>query len=292
MIEALLPVLLPVILCAGLGFAWTRLGTPLDPIQVRTVVTSFGTPCLIFATLVKLEVSAQALATMGVTILLALALFAALGVTMLAFARLPARIYLAPLVFGNLGNLGLPLCLFAFGQVGLELGIVAFAIQSVIFFTLGAWLISGRTSPSAFLRAPQPYAVAAALAFTLTDTAPPAWLFNTTDLLAGMTIPLMLITLGISLGKLGVVRLRRTLGLGALRLALGVAVGLFLAHALALDGPARGVTIILCSMPSAVFNYLLALHFRQNPEEVASLVVATTLGAFLILPGVLFIAMS
>jgi hypothetical protein len=289
-IEALAPVILPVVICAGLGFGWTRAGTPLDPSQIRVVVTSFGTPCLIFSTLVKLEVNPAALATMGLAITLALALFAVLGFACLAALRLPARAYLAPLVFGNLGNLGLPLCLFAFGQVGLELGIVAFALQSVLFFTLGSWLISGRASPSEALRAPQPYAVAAALAFILTGTEPPAWLYNTTDLLGGLTIPMMLLTLGISLGKLVVVNLRRVAALAAIRLALGIGVGLALASALSLEGPARGVTIILCSMPSAVFNYLMALHFRQAPEEVASLVVATTLGAFVLLPGVLWLA--
>ncbi len=288
----LVPVLAPVLACIALGFGWARLGTAVDPRQVRTIVTSFGTPCLIFATLVRLEVSPDALAVMGGVIMLALAAFAAAALPLLIAFRLPVSPYLAPLAFGNLGNMGLPLCLYAFGEAGLELAIVAFAVQSIVFFTLGVWLISGRASPGTALATPAPWAVAAALAFTLTGTEPPLWLYNTTDLIGGLTIPLMLVTLGISLGRLALVAVRRTLVLAAVRLALGLAVGIGLAHALDLEGAARGVTIILCAMPSAVFNYLMALHYDRRADEVASLVVATTALTLIALPAVVGFAIS
>ncbi|MGH6720352.1 MAG: AEC family transporter, partial [Alphaproteobacteria bacterium] len=276
----------------ALGFAWARLGTPVDPRQVRTIVTSFGTPCLVFATLVRLEVSPEALAVMGGVILLAHLAFAAGALPLLLAARLPVSPYLAPLTFGNLGNMGLPLCLFAFGEAGLELAIVAFAVQSVVFFTLGVWLLSGRASPGAALTMPAPWAVVAALAFTLTGTEPPLWLYNTTDLIGGLTIPLMLVTLGISLGRLAVVAARRTLALAAVRLVLGIVVGIAIVHALDLAGAARGVTIILCAMPSAVFNYLMALHYDRRADEVASLVVASTALTLIALPAIVGFAIS
>ncbi|MEX2650614.1 MAG: AEC family transporter [Alphaproteobacteria bacterium] len=292
MLETLLPVLAPVVLCVALGFAWTRLGSPVDPRQVRTIVTSFGTPCLVFATLVELEVSAGALAVMGVVVLAAIATFAVVGLVILRLWRLPASPYLAPLAFGNLGNMGLPLCLYAFGEAGLELAIVGFAVQSIVFFTLGVWLLSGRASPAAALTMPQPWAVAAAFAFILTESRPPAWLYNTTELIGGLTIPLMLVTLGISLGRLVVVSARRTMALALARLAMGLAVGVALTHLMDLQGTARGVTIILCAMPSAVFNYLMALHYERRPDEVASLVVATTAITLVALPAIVGFAIS
>lgn len=292
MFGTLAPVLAPVLACVALGFAWARAGTPVDPRQVRTIVTSFGTPCLIFATLVELEVSPDALAVMSGVIMVAHLAFAAIAVSVLLAARLPVSPFLAPLAFGNLGNMGLPLCLFAFGEAGLELAIVAFAVQSVVFFTLGVWLLSGRASPRAALAMPVPWAIVAALGFTLTGTAPPLWVVNTTELIGGLTIPLMLVTLGVSLGRLAVVSIRRTLALAAVRLVMGVAVGYALVHALDLDGAARGVTIVLCAMPSAVFNYLIALHYDRRPDEVASLVVASTALTLLALPAIVGLAIS
>lgn len=292
MFGTLAPVLAPVLACVALGYAWTRLGTPVEPRQVRVIVTSFGTPCLIFATLVDLEVSPDALAVMGGAILLAHLAFTAIAVPILLAARLPLSPYLAPLTFGNLGNMGLPLCLYAFGEAGLELAIVAFAVQSVVFFTLGVWLLSGHASPRAALAMPVPWAIAAALGFLLTGTVPPPWLVNTTELIGGLTIPLMLVTLGISLGRLALVSVRRTLALSMMRLVMGVAVGYALVHALDLEGAARGVTIVLCAMPSAVFNYLMALHYDRRPDEVASLVVASTALTLVALPAIVGFAIS
>jgi predicted permease len=281
-----------VLVCIALGYGWARIGNPVEPRQVRTIVTNFGTPCLVFATLVELEVSADALAVMGVVVLLAQAGFAAASLAILRLLRLPASPYLAPLTFGNLGNMGLPLCLYAFGEAGLELAIVAFAVQSVVFFTLGVWLLSGRGSPRAALTMPAPWAIGAAAAFLVTGTPPPLWLLNTAELIGGLTIPLMLVTLGVSLARLAVVSARRTAGLALLRLAMGVAVGYGLVHLLDLHGTARGVTIILCAMPSAVFNYLIALHYERRADEVASLVVASTAITLVALPFVVGFAMT
>ncbi|MBM3583426.1 MAG: AEC family transporter [Alphaproteobacteria bacterium] len=291
-LNMLLPVLAPVLACVGVGYGWARVGAPVDPRQVRAIITNVGTPCLVFGTLVRLEVPIVALLLVCLVVVLALVCFTAIALPALRLAGLPASPYLTPLVFGNLGNMGLPLCFYAFGEVGLELAIAAFAIQSTLFFTLGVWFLSGRTSPRAALTTPAPWAIGAAVLFLATGAAPPQWLTNTVELIGGLTIPLMLITLGITLARLAIVSVRRTLALSFLRLAMGVAVGLFLVTVLAIEGEARGVVIILCAMPSAVFNYLMALYYDRKPEEVASLVVAATFLALVTLPFVVGFAMS
>jgi predicted permease len=64
-------------------------------------------------------------------------------------------------------------------------------------------------------------------------------------------------------------------------------VGLILAAVLQLDGVARGVLVLQCAMPAAVFNYLFAQRYARAPEEVASIVVVSTLLAFAGLPVLL-----
>lgn len=49
----------------------------------------------------------------------------------LRLTGMPPRVYLPSLVFPDIGNLGLPVCLFAFGQRGLALAIVFFAVTTV-----------------------------------------------------------------------------------------------------------------------------------------------------------------
>jgi predicted permease len=40
-------------------------------------------------------------------------------------------------------------------------------------------------------------------------------------------------------------------------------------------------------MPAAVFNYILAQRYQRSPEEVASVVVLSTVMAFVLLPFLL-----
>jgi hypothetical protein len=182
------------------------------------------------------------------------------------------------------------LSLFAFGPEGLELALIMFATQSVLFFTLGMWLMSGHPSPLMMAKTPHPYAIAVALAFSLTGTQPPLWLTNTTELLGGMTIPLMLVMLGVSLSRMHVTSYVRPLVLALVRLAAGIGLAFVLCWVLGLEGTARGVVTIACVMPGAVFNYLMAVRFDRSPGEVASYIVISTITVLVLLPVLIPIA--
>ena len=284
MIVELIAIIMPLFVCTGVGYGWARLGRRYDTEFVTTLVTEFGTPCLVFTTLANAKLDGQAIGEIAAASAVALVAFAVVGSAVLAVAGLPRRPYLLPLIFGNTGNMGLPLCLLAFGDYGLALGIVYFTVGSVTMFTVGVGYMSGARSIRALLRMPMLYAVALARPFLFGGITPPAWLDNTTRLIGGMTIPLMIITLGISLAELRVQQVGRNLALAVLRLAMGFAIGVSLSEVMGIEGVARGVVIIEAAMPAAVFNYLFALRYNQAPEEVAGMVVASTALSFLTLP--------
>jgi malate permease and related proteins len=290
MIAALVPVLVPVVVAILVGVIWGKRGKPVDPGRASQLILNVGTPCLIFSTLSTLSVAPTMLGKMALAAVLLLAGFLLIGPLLLKAINLPRGVYLLPVVFGNLGNLGLPLSLFAFGPQGLEMSLIMFATQSVLFFTLGMWLMSGHSSPLMMAKTPHPYAIAVALAFSLTGTIPPAWLTNTTELLGGMTIPLMLIMLGVSLTRMHVTSYTRPLLLAVVRLAGGIALAFAISWVLGLDGVARGVVTIACCMPGAVFNYLMAVRFDRSPGEVASYVVISTVAILVLLPVLVPIA--
>lgn len=290
MIAALVPVLVPVVVAILVGVVWGKRGKPVDPGQASQLILNVGTPCLIFSTLSTLSVAPAMLGKMALALVLLLVGLMIVAPVLLRALKLPRDVYLLPLVFGNLGNLGLPLSFFAFGSEGLELALIMFATQSILFFTIGMWLMSGHPSPVMMVKTPHPYAIAAALAFTLTGTTPPEWLTNTTELLGGMTIPLMLVMLGVSLTRMHVTSYARPLLLAVVRLAAGMGLAFVLAWALDLDGVARGVVMIACCMPGAVFNYLMAVRFDRSPGEVASYVVISTVAILVLLPVLIPIA--
>jgi hypothetical protein len=280
----LLSIVLPVYVCAGLGYSWVRAGRRYDTALITDLITNVGAPCLVFSSLVGIEVEGSAMLQMAGATLLALASFAAIASAILRLAGLPLTSFLAPMTFPNAGNMGLPICLFAFGDEGLALAVCFFATTALTHFTLGQWIWSGRVSATQLLRTPLAYSVALAAVVVASGVSVPEWTLRATTLLGGFTIPLMQFTLGVSLAELQVARIPRSLALAFLRLGMGAAVGVGLAWLLGVEGAMRGVLILQCSMPVAVFNYLLAERHGRTPADVASVVILSTIASFVTLP--------
>lgn len=293
MLADIATIIAPIFICAGLGWSWVRvLRQPYDTSMITMLVTNIGAPCLVFSTLIGIDVPLAEFGTFTVAaavVMLTTALVAALVVRA---AGLPLATFLPPLVFTNSGNMGLPLCLFAFGQTGLSFAIAYFTVSAVSHFTFGIWLVSGHASPTILLKSPTPWAVALALVVLALDVSLPEWITNTTSLLGNFAIPLMLITLGVSLGRMAVTRPSRTVALSALRLILGFTVAWTVTGAFGFEGAARGVLLIQSTMPVAVFNYLFSQRYDRSPSEVASLVVTSTVLAFILLPGLIAVSLA
>lgn len=283
----LIPIILPIFIIAGVGYGWTRLGLGFDTGFVTRLVTYVGTPCLIFSAMTDNGLTLEGFRIMAIAALAAMVAFAAVGAVALKVAKMPVRPFLPSLMLPNTGNMGLPISLFAFGETGLALAIAFSTIITVGHFTIGVSLAAGRASGRELLFSPTLYALAAALAFMASGTAPPQWLTNTIGLLAGLTIPLMLISLGVSLGRMRVSNVRRGLFLGIVRVGGGFVVGVALAALLGLDREAAGILVIQCAMPVAVLNYLFAARYDGPAEEVAGTVVFSTLLSFVTLPFLL-----
>jgi predicted permease len=265
-----------------------RWGRPFAVDFTSALVTSVGAPCLVFHVLANLEIGAAALASQASAAICVVAVNAVLGAAVLATLRWPLRAYLPAVMFANIGNMGLPLCYLAFGNNGLGLAVAVFAVHASLMFTAGIAIAAGTLSLRLLVRVPFLYAVAIGLAFQLGGIKPPEFINATTKLLGDFAIPLMLITLGVSLAQLNVRSLGRGLAVSALRIGFGFASSNAVAYVLGLDGVARGVLVLQCTMPVAVFNYLFAQRYGTAPAEVAGVVVISTVLSFLTLPLLLW----
>lgn len=285
-------VIAPLFVLAGTGFLWAKRGRPFQVETVSLLATNIGTPCLVVHTLLNAEVDRDMIGAMTLATALALAIFMAVSAVALRLLKLPVRSFVPSLTFPNAGNAGLSLSLFAFGQPGLALGILFFAVASLGNFTIGQALLAGRGNLRQVLQSPMIYAVVIGIAGNLLDLHPPLWVMHSLQTAGGIAIPLMLLTLGVSLASLKVQDLRNGLILSVLRLGLGLAVGSGLSLLLGLEGVARGVFIIQCAMPVAVVNYVFAARFNREPAAVASLVVLSTLLSFATLPVLLWLVLA
>lgn len=285
-------VVAPVFVVAAVGFGWIRARLPYDSAFITTFAVNVSTPCLMFSALVKARPGGDTLLVMSVAAVATMGLAGLAGWMILKAARVRGvRAYLSALSFPNAGNLGLPVCLFAFGEEGLSLAILYFASMAIAQFTIGPALAAGRFDWRMVLRTPVIYAVGAALTVVWLDVPVPVWIGNTTRLLGDCAVPLMLFSLGVALARLRPAGVGRAAVLSALRLMLGLAAGLGVSAVLGLDGTMRGVVVLQSSMPVAVFNYLWALRYNNAPEEVAGMVLFSTAMAFAGLPLLLLAVM-
>lgn len=288
LISPLIPVILPVIFCAAIGVFWVRFKQPFDHEFVRRIVMWIGAPALIVGTLGKTAISAELLQHVLLASVCLLGFSAVFAVAVCLLLRLSLRNFLIPLVFGNFGNMGLPLCLFAFGEEGLAIGLGIFLVTTIAHFSFGVAVLSGKAVLKGVLSSPIIYAGIFACLLIFNHWQLPLALQNSLSLLGGLSIPLMLITLGVSLSSLRLHEVGKSLGLGCLRLLVGLGGGVATVYVLELEGMIRNVVLLQSATPAAVFNYLLAIQYRRAPDTVAGMVVSSTLISFISIPVILY----
>jgi predicted permease len=286
MVAELAGVLLPVFALAALGFGWRKSGVPFEREFVMRLVLNIGGPCLIIDSLSSLELPLGDVGRMALGgVSLFLATLAACFVV-LKLAGMPVRTFLPALAIGNTGNLGLSVCFFAFGEEGLGLAIAVFVANSIGQFTLTPILQSGNSPWRTLVTTPVIYGAAIGTTLLIGGYALPEWIASTVELLGNLMIPLMLIALGHTLAGLQVKRLPFAAFWGLVRLVVGFAVALGVVAALGLEGTARGVLILQGAMPAAVFSYLFAARYDRAPDDVAGIVLLSTIFSMITLPFV------
>lgn len=294
MLQQLSGILLPVFALASVGYGWRRLGFPFEREFVTRMIMNVSGPCLIVDSLARLTLPMDIFLRMAAGAVTMFVVTIAVAWIVLRLAGLSIRSFLPVLAIGNTGNLGLPLCLFAFGQEGLGLAVAVYVTNSVGQFTLTPMLQSQSSPLKTLATTPVVYGALIGTAVLFSGTTLPEWVMTTIGLLGNLMIPLMLLALGNTLGGLQVKRLPfATLwGVGRLLLGFGVAYGV--SELFGLEGVAQGVLILQGAMPAAIFNYLFAARYDRHPDEVAGIVLISTLASALSLPAlvtfVLYIA--
>jgi predicted permease len=185
--------------------------------------------------------------------------------------------YWAPLTFGNTGNLGLPIALFAFGQAGFDLAVVIFAVMAILSFTFGVWVVAGGGNPVTAVKEPLVWGTVAGSVFLALGWGVPAWAGATLDLVGQMAIPLMLLTLGVAIARLKPSALWPAFWLCLAKLAICTIVPLGVGLAFGLPRQSLAVLVLQVATPVAVTSYMLAAKYDARPDEVAGLVVVSTL---------------
>jgi len=277
--------ILPIFIAAGAGYLAAKY-LQVTPRSVSQIAFYIFSPCLIFNLLTSTQLSGEDVTRMaGFTLISVLTLGALTGLIGWML-RLERRILVAVLIttmFGNAGNYGLSLNLFAFGETALAHASLFFVTTSILVYTVGVVIASlGTTSLRnavlGLFKVPVVYAVVIALLFNRLEWQLPLPLDRTVMIMANAAIPALLVLMGIQLHNskwsdhilaLGLTNFMRLVA--SPLLALGVSL-LF-----RLEGPAFQAGILESAMPTAVMMTILATEYNVEPSFVTTVVFTSTL---------------
>ena len=290
----LFEVLFPVFFIIGIGYFLGKKDPKFNTDFITNFAGNIGTPAMVFYTITTTGVTLDIFIHYFLYTIYIITGFAIIGLIFLFILKKDLISELPPLILPNTGNMGIPICLFAYGNEGLG---VASAIASVIIlyhFTIGVFLAKKQFSFDLLFKNAPTYGILISVLFLYFDWEVPQFLENTTFLLTYSTIFLVLMSLGIALTKLKVKSWKDAIILGVVRVILGPLIGYAFIRYFNLSGFAAGVLLIQSSMPSAILTYLVGSMYSKKKavDNVASVIVTSTLMSFITIPIIVYIALK
>ncbi|MBC7512963.1 MAG: AEC family transporter [Herminiimonas sp.] len=293
MLERIFGIIVPVFVIIALGYGYARLrGSTVqaDMVAVNRVSMDVLCPLLVFTALASRDFD---LAHNSLLILAGVGISLGSGLLAWPVARFfgyDVRSFVPPMMYNNCGNMGLPLAVLAFGSDSLPAAVALFMASNLVYFSVGIALIrSGRragddpatdaVSPWQLLRSPMMIAMLIGVLFAALHLHLPAPLFQGLKLLGEACIPLMLFALGVRMLEVSL----KSWHIGMVGAIVCPLAGLLVAGLLELILPLtalqRGQMYLFAALPPAVFCFMVAERYRQEPDKVAAIVLLGNLAA-------------
>jgi predicted permease len=290
----LFDVLFPVFLTIAIGYWYGKKDPKFNTNFITTFAGNFGLPAIIFYSLTTTNISFDLFLRFSYYITLYVIIFSIIGIIILKLLKKDIYRLLPPLILPNTGNMGMPICLFAYGKMGLAIATAATAMILVFHFSIGILLASKKFSLKPLIKCIPVYALLISLIFVYYEIPSPIFLENATFLIGYSTIFLVLMSLGVALSKLKVFSFKETLAYSLIRVVIGPIVGFGFVKFFNLSGVEAGVMFIQASMPSAVLTYLVGKIYspKKVSDNIASTVALSTFLSFFTLVVVVFIALK
>ena len=294
--QAIFNVALPifgVILAGLLAGRWRILGGEATA-ALNAFVSYFALPVLFFGTLARTPVRAVLDPDLMLGFSLVVLATFALGMlsTWLAVRGSLARMSLQGIAasWGNVGYMGVPLCLAAFGEPGLPPAMLAVIVTSIIAMVFGVMLIelevaAGHGPVLTFLNAawnvarnPLPVSIAAGIAWSGLSLPLPTPVEKWIDLLGAAASPCALFAIGLFLSDKSVRHGLAEAGLATLikLLLQPLLAAVVLPFFIDLKTVPGQVALLMASLPTAANAFVLAKQFDIQVEQNTASVLLST----------------
>jgi len=290
----LIEVLFPVFFIVAIGYFLGKKNPKFDTTFITNYSGNFGAPALFIFAITSSGVTYNVFSEYFMYAVIALTSFALVGVIFLFFMKKDISRELPPFFLPNTGNMGIPICLFAYGTLGMGVAAAISSLVILLHFTINIFLASKKFDIKIILKSPPTYAVIVAVYFLYFDLEMPKVVINTVMLLGYAMIVLILMSLGVSLTQLKVFSLKDSIISSIGRVVIGPLIGFLIIKIFKLSGFAAGVLLIQSAMPSAILTYLVAEMYspKKVVDSISSMIVVSTLMSLITVPIIVFISLK
>jgi len=265
-----------------------------DMDTLNKFVINIALPSMIFITIygADLHVLSQ-LVTMplvGIIIGACSGIFVYLLLTLKKYPKKKKWALILPVSLGNTGFLGFPVTFGVFGSEGLVRAIfydmssliMFLSLSAILMFNFGGKIID---SVKSLLRFPALWAVLVGLLFNFLNVSIGEILDITINYLASATIPLIMISLGLSLQFKGIEEgIKSTSLVAFFKLIVSPILAFFMLGLLGFSGFEHSVGIIEAAMPCSMLTLVLAIENDLDFKLTANCIVISTIVSLITIP--------
>ena len=290
----LFEVIFPVFFIVAIGYFIGKKHPNLDTSFITNFAANFGTPSLVIFALTSTSITFAFFAEYFIYSLIMLTCFGIVGLIFLILMKKDYIRELPPFFLPNTGNMGIPICLFAYGQLGMGVAAAISSLVVALHFTLNIFLANKKFDFDVIIKSPAFYAILIAVCILYFQIETPKFVINTVMLLAYTMIVLILMSLGIGLTQMKVFSFGSSIITSIGRVIVGPIIGFIIIKIFNLSGFAAGVLLIQSSMPSAILCYLIASMYspKEIVDNISSMIVVSTLMSLVTVPITVFIALK
>jgi len=290
----LFEVLFPVFFIVGIGFFLGKKNPNFDTSFITTYSGNFGTPALVIFALTAGGVTFDVFKEFFIYAIILLAVFGIVGLVFLVLMKKDYIRELPTFILPNTGNMGIPICLFAYGELGMGIAASISSLVVLLHFTLNIFLAKRAFDFQIIFKSPAFYAIIFTVLLLYFEEPIPQFVMNTVMLLAYGMIVMILMSLGVALTQMKVFSFKDALITSTGRVIIGPIIGFVVVKIFDLTGAAAGVVLLQSSMPSAILCYLIASMYspKEIVDNISSTIVVSTIMSLVTIPIVLFFALK
>ena len=290
----LFEVLFPVFFIVCIGIFLGKKNPNFDTSFITTYSGNFGTPALVIFALAAGKVTFDVFSEFFLYGIILLTSFSIVGLIFLVLMKKDYIRELPTFILPNTGNMGIPICLFAYGELGMGIAAAISSLVVLLHFTLNIFLAKRAFDFQTIFKSPAFYAIIVTVLFLYFEQPVPQFVMNTVMLLAYGMIVMILMSLGVALTQMKVFSFKDAVITSTGRVIIGPIIGLAVIKLFDLSGVSAGVILIQSSMPSAILCYLVASMYSPKVivDNISSTIVVSTIMSLVTIPITLFFALK